>query len=69
MDGVGNQPKLCTTHFAKDKKARVIGRPAIINGKRSIAYMKGNDVESYVPWDEAQEQIFTGNLPELTLDF
>ena len=47
----------------------MIAQPAIINGKRSLAYMKGEEVESYVSWEEAQEQVFKDNLPVMTVEF
>lgn len=62
--------RLRTTHFPDDKKAHFIGSPMIINGHRSLAYTNGNgDVESYIPWEEAQEMFFKYELPTMTLDF
>lgn len=63
------KPKLMTTHCQPRKKPKVIAQPAIINGKRSLAYMKDDVVESYIPWDEAQEQIFKDDLPILKVGF
>ena len=62
-------PKLMTTHCQPMKKPKVIAQPAIINGRRSLAYMKDDKVESYVPWDEAQEQVFKDNLPVMNVGF
>lgn len=62
-------PKLMTTHCQPMKKPRVIAQPAIINGRRSLAYVKDDMVESYIPWDEAQEQVFKENLPILNVGF
>ena len=64
-----NKPKLVTTHCPSNCKPKVLAQPAIINGKRSLAYMKGGVVESYIPWDEVQEQVFKEDLPELTVSF
>lgn len=58
-----------TTHHPPNKRPRMIAQPAIINGKRSLAYMKGEEVESYVSWEEAQEQVFKDNLPVMTVEF
>ena len=62
-------PKLMTTHCKVKKKPKLIAQPAIINGRRSLAYMKDNEVESYIPWDEAQEQVFKEDLPVMTVGF
>ena len=69
MEGKKKKPKLMTTHCPPSSKPRVLAQPAIINGKRSLAYMKGEEIESYVPWDEAQEQVFKEDLPKLTVSF
>lgn len=37
---------LYTTHCHLDKRPRPIGQPVIIDGKRALAYMKDNNVES-----------------------
>lgn len=63
------KPKLYTTHCSPTKRPKLIAQPAIINGKRSLAYMKGEEVESYIPWEEAQEQIFKSDLPEMDVGF
>ena len=64
-----SKSKLMTTHCHPKKKPKIIAQPAIINGKRSLAYMKDDEVESYIPWDEAQEQVFKGDLPILQVGF
>ena len=69
MEGKKQKLKLMTTHCPPSRKPRVLAQPAIINGKRSLAYMKGEEVESYIPWDEAQEQVFKEDLPKLTVSF
>lgn len=69
MEEMKKRPRLMTTHCPPTRKPRVIAQPAIINGKRSLAYMKGEVVESYVLWDEAQEQVFKDNLPQMTVSF
>ena len=69
MEEMKKRPKLMTTHCPPSSKPRVLAQPAIINGKRSLAYMKGEEIESYVPWDEAQEQVFKENLPHITVNF
>lgn len=69
MEETRKNPKLMTTHHPPSKRPRMIAQPVIINGKRSLAYMKGEEVESYIPWDEAQEQVFKENLPEMTVGF
>lgn len=61
--------KLMTTHCPLDRKPKVIAQPAIINGRRSLAYMKGEEVDSYIPWEEAQEQMFREGLPQMTVNF
>lgn len=47
----------------------MLAQPAIINGKRALAYMKGEELESYIPWDEAQEKMYQENLPRMTVNF
>lgn len=63
------KPKLMTTHCPPSRKPKVIAQPAIINGKRSLAYMRGEEVDSYIPWEEAQEQMFKDDLPQMTVSF
>ena len=63
------RPKLMTTHCPPSRKPKVIAQPAIINGRRSLAYMRGEEVESYIPWEEAQEQVFKENLPVMNVGF
>lgn len=60
---------LYTTHCHPDKRPRPIGQPVIIDGKRALAYMKDNNVESYIFWDEANKQVFDDNVPEIKLEF
>lgn len=69
MEDMKKRPKLVTTHCPPSRKPKTLAQPMIINGRRSLAYMKGEEVESYVPWDEAQEQVFKENLPEMTVGF
>ena len=61
--------KLYTTHCHPGKRPRLIGQLAIINGKRAIAYMKGARLESYIPWDEANEQVFRAGVPEIRVEY
>lgn len=62
-------PKLMTTHCPPSKRPKFLARPIIINGRRALAYMNGNEIESYIPLEEAQEQIYRANLPEMTVGF
>lgn len=69
MERAKPKPRLMTTHCPPSRKPKVIAQPAIINGKRSLAYMRGEEVDSYIPWDEAQEQVFKENLPVMNVGF
>lgn len=31
--------------------------------------MRGEEVDSYIPWEEAQEQVFKENLPVMNVGF
>lgn len=61
--------KLMTTHCPPNRKPQMLAQPMVINGNRALAYMKGEEVYSYIPWEEAQEQVYKENLPSITLDF
>ncbi len=67
-EGKRNQ-KIYTTHCHPNKRPRFIGQPAIINGKRAIAYVKDDEIESYILWDEANEQVFKDGVPEMKVEF
>lgn len=69
METKRREMKLYTTHCHPSKRPKLIGQPAIINGKRALAYMKDDKIESYIPWDEATEQVFKGDLPEMKVGF
>ena len=69
LEDVRRRPGLYTTHCKPKKRPKLIGQPAIINGQRAIAYIKDNAVESYIPWEEAQEKVFKGDIPHLTVGF
>jgi hypothetical protein len=63
------EPGIYTTHCSPRKRPKLIGQPVIINNRRAIAYMKGEEVESYVLWDEAQEKLFKDDIPRITVGF
>lgn len=63
------EQKLYTTHCHPEKRPQLIGQAAIINGKRAIAYVKDNKIDSYILWDEANEQVFQDGVPEIEVDF
>ena len=69
MGKTGSKSKMYTTHFRPTKRPQLIGQPAIINGKRAIAYIKDDQIESYIFWDEATEQVFKEDLPEMNVEF
>ena len=69
MEKEKREQKLYTTHCHPGKRPRLIGQPAIINGKRAIAYMKEDRLESYIPWDEANEQVLKDGVPEIKVDY
>lgn len=60
---------LYTTHCSKYKKPKIIGRLAIINGRPSIAFVKDGKVESYLPLDEACEQIKNSDIKSIVVKF
>ena len=67
-EGKRNQ-KIYTTHCHPNKRPRFIGQPAIINGKRAIAYVKYDEIESYILCDDANEQVFKDGVPEMKVEF
>lgn len=54
--------KVYATHGDKEQ---LLGVKAKINGVLSIAYMKGDKVISYEPWEDLQRQMFTGPCLEI----
>ncbi len=69
MNDASKNSRLMTTHCPPCRRPRMLAQPAIINGKRALAYMKGEELESYIPWDEAQEKMYQENLPRMTVNF
>ena len=69
MEKKNEASKLMTTHCPPAKRPRLLARIVMINGRRALAYMKGEEVESYIPWEEAQELAFKDDLPQMTVGF
>lgn len=57
--------RLYTLHGQKRNQ----GKPAIINGKRALAYFEGEKIVGYSTLDEINEEFYTRNLPRYTLSF
>lgn len=45
------------------------GKPAEINGKKALAYMKGDKVIAYTPLEEINEMFYRSNLPQYKVEF
>lgn len=60
---------LRTTHYPGKGRPHALAKPIVINGKRCLAYYRGNAVESYIPWEDVQAQVDRSDLPEIFLDF
>ena len=61
--------QLKTTHFSDDGKPQTLCMLAKINGRLSLAYFKGDNVVSYIPWEDVGAQIYKARLPNFSLNF
>jgi len=61
--------QLKTTHYAQEGKPHILCMLAIINGRLSLAYYKGKEILSYIPWEEANAQMYKAKLPNIALNF
>ena len=61
--------QLKTTHYADTGKPHTLCMVAVINGRLSLAYYKGKEILSYIPWEEANSQIYKAELPSFDLNF
>ena len=61
--------QLKTTHYADTGKPHTLCMLAVINGRLSLAYYKGKEILSYIPWEEANSQIYKAELPSFDLNF
>ena len=61
--------QLKTTHYADTGKPHTLCMVAVINGRLSLAYYKGKEILSYIPWEEANSQIYKAELPSFALNF
>ena len=61
--------QLRTTHYADQGKPHTLCTMMVINGRLSLAYFKGKEILSYIPWEEASKEIYRANLPQVALDF
>lgn len=61
--------QLKTTHYAQEGKSHTLCMVAKINGRLSLAYFKGKEILSYIPWEEANAQIYKGEPLSFALSF
>ena len=61
--------QLKTTHYADKGKPHTLCAMVVINGQLALAYFKGTEILSYIPWEEAKYQICRADLPQVALDF
>ena len=57
--------RLYTLHGEKRNQ----GKPAVINGNRALAYFEGDRIVGYTTLEEINQEFYTRDLPQYTLDF
>lgn len=60
---------LYTTHCSPEKKNRRLAKLLDINDRKSIAYVKNDEVESYITLDELNRKAYQNDLPKISVGF
>ncbi len=50
-------------------KKKLLGVPITVNGRRAIGYVEGQDITSYMYWDDICRIMYNEKLPEYKLGY